>query len=80
MLPVLPAGRLVLATSWMGELKVGQLVIVWHGGLEKIKRLEAVRGDQIFVVGDNPRASVDSRQFGWLPRASIRARIIWPRV
>lgn len=78
--PTLRAGRVVLATRFFWRLKPGQLVVIKHRGLEKIKRLERVRDQQIFVLGDNSRASLDSRSFGWLPIDSVRARVIWPRV
>jgi signal peptidase I len=30
-----------------------------------------------FVLGDNPRASSDSRSFGTVPRHRIRGRVVW---
>lgn len=55
------------------------VVIVHHEGLDKIKRIQKIQADQIFVVGDNHRASLDSRNFGWLPISSVVARVVWPR-
>jgi type IV secretory pathway protease TraF len=50
-----------------------------HDGREKIKRLEMHRAGRIYVVGDNPPMSTDSRDFGWLPTDAIIAKLIWPR-
>jgi hypothetical protein len=48
-----------------------------------VKRLRAVRADgSIWVEGDNPFGSADSRQFGLLPAVALRGRVvarIWPR-
>jgi type IV secretory pathway protease TraF len=60
------------------QIKPGQVVIVRHDGLEKIKRVQAVRDGRIFIVGDNPAVSTDSRSFGWLPTSTVRATVVWP--
>jgi len=83
MLPALRPGQVVVAIRATRRLvrpsQVGQIVIIRHDGLDKIKRVSQVRDDRIFVVGDNPEHSTDSRHFGWLPAASIRGRVVWPR-
>jgi hypothetical protein len=33
----------------------------------------------MYVLGDNPLTSTDSRVFGWVEGKSVRAKIIWPR-
>ena len=80
MLPTLRPGRLVIATSLFRELKPEHIVVVQHQGLEKIKRIQDIKGGQVFLVGDNARASLDSRSFGWLPLESISSKVIWPRL
>jgi type IV secretory pathway protease TraF len=50
-----------------------------HDGREKIKRLALTRAGRIYVLGDNPPMSTDSRDFGWLPEETIVATLIWPR-
>jgi phage repressor protein C with HTH and peptisase S24 domain len=80
MLPTLKPGRVVLASGWFRQIRPEQVVVVEHQGLEKIKRIRDVRHGRVFVVGDNARASLDSRSFGWLPVESVSARIIWPRI
>ena len=79
MLPMFRPDAVVCATGMFRKLKPGDVVILDHEGLEKIKRVEAVVGDELFVLGDNPVSSTDSRHFGWLPAPSVRAKVIWPR-
>jgi nickel-type superoxide dismutase maturation protease len=79
MTPGLPAGTLIVAVSWPRSFKAGHIVIIRHNGLEKIKRITQIQGDQVYVTGDNPDASTDSRHFGWLPVSTIMARVVWPR-
>ena len=79
MVPSFSAGRLVYATNRYTILSRGDIVIIWHQGLEKIKRIQAIDGDRLYVVGDNRLASTDSRTFGWLDRNVVRGKVIWPR-
>lgn len=79
MLPGLSADRLVLAVRTRRP-RAGQVVIARHDGLEKIKRVQKVADGQVFLLGDNPDASKDSRHFGWLPARAVFARVVWPRV
>jgi len=81
MLPTLRPGSIVVgwrASAW-SKLKVGDVVIIEHGGLEKIKRISQIKDQQIFLLGDNPSESKDSRDFGWLSEDAVRAILIWPR-
>jgi phage repressor protein C with HTH and peptisase S24 domain len=79
MSPTLKAGQLVIGRQTR-ELKPGDVVIVSHRGLEKIKRIEKQQGDLIYLLGDNAVASTDSRDFGWLPAKSIIAKVVWPKL
>ena len=70
MLPSARPGQLVL--FWRRRrYKIGDVVLVRHGGLEKIKRIAKISGDKVFLTGDNPAASTDSRHFGLLPIKQI---------
>ena len=48
-----------------------------------VKRIRVVRPDgAVWLEGDNPFGSTDSRQFGPLPAESLRGRVLirlWPR-
>jgi nickel-type superoxide dismutase maturation protease len=47
-----------------------------------VKRVAAIRGDEVTVLGDNPARSTDSRAFGPVHRRDVRGRAVyryWPR-
>lgn len=78
MQPALKSGQLIIGRRTT-ILKAGTIVVIRHQGLEKIKRVNRVRDGKVFVLGDNPAASTDSRQFGWIDKNSVQAAVIWPR-
>ena len=77
--PALKPGQLVFGLRWTRLAKPGSVVIFKHQNKEKIKRLTHQKDNQIFVSGDNPAHSTDSRSFGWLPHNALTALVIWPR-
>lgn len=80
MAPKLMPGQFVVATSWFRKLRPGQVVIVRRNDRELVKRIERIENDKVFLIGDNLRASTDSRQFGWLDYQHIVARVIRPNL
>lgn len=78
MLPTLRPGQVVVGFPAVKSLKPGQLIVFERQGIEQIKRVSMVEGDEVYVLGDNPGRSTDSRTIGWVPRRSVRARIIYP--
>lgn len=78
MSPTFKAGRVVVAVGIFSKLKPRDIVILSNQGREIIKRIKLIKNDKVFVVGDNLNASTDSREFGWLNRHQIKARVIWP--
>jgi phage repressor protein C with HTH and peptisase S24 domain len=82
MLPAFRSGRIVIASGLVRRYVPGDVVVLLHNGLEKIKRITDVRIDnaqqEVYVRGDNPDSSTDSRQFGWLPAQTVKGRVIWP--
>jgi phage repressor protein C with HTH and peptisase S24 domain len=79
MLPSLKPGQLVIGRS-TSELHPGDVVIVSHDGLEKIKRIERQQGNLLYLLGDNPTGSADSRDFGWVQEKHILAKVVWPKL
>lgn len=79
MWPTFKQGEIVVGSTNVADVQVGDVVMVEHDGLEKIKRVADVRPGEIYVLGDNPSASSDSRNFGWLSQGSVKAKIIWSR-
>jgi type IV secretory pathway protease TraF len=42
-----------------------------------LKRVSAVDGDAVTVLGDDPASSTDSRTFGPVPRSSVLGRVVY---
>jgi hypothetical protein len=80
MAPKLRPGQLIMATPLFRRLHPGQVIIFRKNNREQIKRIEQIRDNQVFVIGDNLDASTDSRQFGWLSREEIVARVFKPNL
>ena len=79
MAPTLNAGQVVVGFQ-ARSLNIGDVVIITHNGLDKIKRIEKHQGDVVYLLGDNGANSTDSRTLGWLPAKSIIAKVIWPKL
>ena len=88
--PALFDGDRVLVDRWTYRrraARAGEVVLLTGpGGRPLVKRVSAdapaaPAADELWVVGDNPAASVDSRQFGAVSRGRLRGRVVfryWP--
>lgn len=76
--PYVGPGAVVVARSFFVKLKKYDVVVVRQHGIEKIKRVLHVRNGKIYLVGDNPNKSTDSRHFGWIPESWVVGKVIWP--
>jgi phage repressor protein C with HTH and peptisase S24 domain len=80
MKPALKAGQLIIATGIFKDVRPGDVVVIKHDGKEKIKRIAKLEDGHVYVLGDNPESSTDSRDFGWLTTAHIEAKVVWPKI
>jgi len=78
MYPTLEKGQWVLVRL-SDKIAVDDIVMFVHSGAEKVKRVMGIEGDFIYVLGDNPRYSTDSRHYGYVKRHAIVGRVVWPR-
>jgi hypothetical protein len=77
MRPALESGDLLL--GWRrGRPQVGQVVVARHGR-PLVKRVARLDVSGVWLEGDNPAASTDSRSFGYLDPVLVEAVIVWPR-
>lgn len=80
MLPTFRPGQVVVAIGPVETLEVGDIVVLRHGGKDKIKRVAQLKESQeVYLLGDNPSASEDSRNFGWLSSRAVKGKVVWPR-
>ena len=78
MLPTLSDGdRLLVART--GHVRPGDVVALrLPGGVHRVlvKRVQGLVPDGVLVLGDNPAASTDSRDFGPVPPAAVLGRVV----
>jgi phage repressor protein C with HTH and peptisase S24 domain len=82
MLPTYQPGDTLLGWRWFRP-RAGQVVVARQAGrplIKRVARLEpltsATPGGAVWLLGDNPAASTDSRHFGAVDRRALEARII----
>lgn len=75
--PIYQHGQLVIGIR-ARRLHVGKAVLFEHEGYGKVKLITDIKNDKVFVEGSG-RYSTDSRDFGWIDKALVKAVIIWPR-
>lgn len=77
MLPTLKEGQDVLSINWFISPKVGDIVVIKRSGIEMVKRIKKIKGDKVYVVGDNEQESTDSRHFGPIGKDNIVGKLIY---
>jgi phage repressor protein C with HTH and peptisase S24 domain len=75
MLPTYQPGDTLLCLRWFSP-RAGQVVVGMRGRLPLIKRIIKIEDSAVWLEGDNPGSSTDSRHFGPLAIADLQARII----
>jgi nickel-type superoxide dismutase maturation protease len=79
MLPAYKAGTIVVALNNPKKFKTGDVIILEHDGLLKIKRISRINKGQVYLLGDNQNMSKDSRQFGWVSASAITGIVAYPK-
>lgn len=80
--PTLRPGDYLLVNRWASKIAKGDLVVIRDPQKSDrflVKRITALTGSGISVLGDNATVSRDSRAFGPVPRELIVGRV-WRRV
>lgn len=78
MVPTLVPGMVVLGLR-PRRIKPGDVVVVRHDNLDKIKRVREIQNNKVFLTGDNFLHSTDSHDFGWLDASLVMAKVVWPK-
>ncbi|WP_369128193.1 S26 family signal peptidase [Ferrimicrobium acidiphilum] len=70
--PTLLAGDRLLVAKWRG-IPVRQIIVLRdpRSSDDIVKRLLRRSRSSVWVEGDNPSRSTDSRQLGWFPRKGV---------
>ncbi len=79
MFPTLKPGQSVVTFNWsyfFSKPRVGELVVLMHDKSPIIKRIKQLKADKIFVIGDNPTKSTDSRNFGKIDVSDLIGRVV----
>lgn len=79
MLPILKPGQIIVGIP-RKKISFNDVLILKISGKEIIKRVSLLGPEGVFVLGDNPDHSTDSRSFGWVAHDQIVASVIWPRL
>jgi nickel-type superoxide dismutase maturation protease len=74
MRPTYEPGATLVGWRWFRP-RPGRVVVAWHER-PLIKRIKQVNGQAVWLEGDNPGRSTDSRQFGPVTRADLEAVIV----
>ncbi|HEX6258292.1 MAG TPA: S26 family signal peptidase [Candidatus Saccharimonadales bacterium] len=74
MIPAYLPGAIVLAHR--RQAKSGEVVVARQAGREVLKRVESVKGNTVYLVGDNRLESTDSREHGPVKKADVMGVVI----
>lgn len=78
MVPVLPPGTLVIAVRWFRMLRPDRVIIFERQNREIVKRIDHLTSNGLYVLGDHPETSTDSREYGPIPSSSVLGVVVWP--
>ena len=66
-----------LRVSDAHTLQKGDIVVFPYEGRELVKRVSELRDDGLYVLGDNPEHSTDSREFGTIPYDEVQYKVFF---
>ena len=76
-MPSVPPGSWCIVDRWSSGLRVGSDVFIETPLGEVVSRVVELDAEQVVIEHPNPRSGwLDSRDFGALPRANVRATIV----
>lgn len=79
MLPTLQNGQVIVAFKPVArKVRTGDIVVLHYQNRDIVKRITDIRSNEIYIVGDNPGQSTDSRHFGWINANLIVGKVVWP--
>lgn len=76
--PTIKEGQVLWVNQWaffFQSPKVGDVVLFRKNNQELVKRIEKIVAEKIYLVGDNPSDSFDSRSFGPIERIDLIGKI-----
>ncbi|OGH13552.1 MAG: hypothetical protein A3H50_00310 [Candidatus Levybacteria bacterium RIFCSPLOWO2_02_FULL_37_10] len=76
MSPFLKPGDNVLVWKF-AKPKIGDVVVLKVGDRIYIKRVKEIKNQEFFLIGDNKRESIDSREFGWIDQKDIIGKVVY---
>lgn len=59
--------------------KSGDIVAFKKENKVLVKRIKKIRDDKYYLIGDNEKDSLDSEEFGWIPKDKIIGKVILVR-
>ncbi len=78
MLPAIRPGQLVAAVR--KKPQVGDVVLATVDGRDVVKRVGQLSGGRVYLLGDNPTVSTDSRTYGFITAKAVFGVVMWPLV
>ena len=78
MAPTLKNDQKVLAIKFFFNLHKNDVIILKHPTTKQllIKRITKMKNNSYYVEGDNKHSSTDSRDFDWIKKDSIVAKVV----
>lgn len=77
MSPTLNHGQIVVCRK-TNRVKPTDVILLLREGKDIIKRVGLVEGGKLYLLGDNPAASTDSRHFGTVSVDEVIGKVVWP--